>query len=1137
LTITGQNTSWGAGASVSLGAGVTVNSVTVDSATSLRARVDIASTAAAGLRSVTVTVNARPVVLVDGFTVQEVVGTPLLTSISLKTGVVGQGYTIGITGKDTHFVQGTTAVTFGAGISTGTITVQSPAALLVQINILNNAVVGLRTVKVTTATEVVSLADAFTITSVAPTISITAPLPSTLFGADKTTVTGTVSDSTSPVVISALDKNGSSVHVTATRSGNNFTAGNVPMREGNNVITATASNANGSSSSASVSVTLDTTPPIVSINSPANGALLTTSTVTVAGMVNDIVTGTVNPEQVTVTLNGQTATVSNRSFEFKGFNLTPGPNVVTAVAIDKAGNTAQAQITVKLQDAVGQQVINIISGDGQTAPILTKLEQPLTVQLVDATGNPVPSRAVTFKVEKGDGVVSSLTASGGSVTTLTDDKGRAGVDFTLGSRVGAGINQVSANSAGFIGQTFGATSTVGAPTQITGAGVMGENLEGIAGRTLGMPFIVIVTDVGGNPVKNRNVVFAVESGGGTFEGGSSTLTRVTDTDGKASAVPVLGAQEGVNNNRFSATLQGTLFPPVILTVTGRVEGAAAETKVSGVVLDNQNNPIPHALAKIVGTDLSQYSDAQGRFTLNSAPVGTIVLLVDGSTSTRPELFPFLAFQLMTVAGKDNTVGMPIYMPILDSENSQIVGGSQDVTLVMKGVPGVAFTVAANSATFRDGSHTGRLSLSQVLADKVPMAPPNGTTPKVVWTLQPAGTKFDPPIRVQLPNTEGLAPGQVVEAFQFDHDLEQWVSVGTARVSADGSVIVSDPGFGITKAGWGSVAPPPPPKRCLLSCGGGDTCSTSVLQNPPCQCVPQPTNEGGRCGDSPGVSTSCRTGGKCTAGVCVGGVRSIGNACDDGKFCTDNDKCTALSNCVGDTKPETPGPQVELKLDWIKEAWAGVKKMAQIMRIPNIPPELSISANYESKLVCCEEKRIDGLEESKFSATLKVERWDTDRLVLNFPPYSGNYEVTAFGKTIGVAYGISVRFVVSFAANVGRTKRECQDDTCWSGSVQAQPTATLSLFAAAANPISEPTCGPSHDRPCALVLIEGAATTGATVAVRIGCDQSAVNIQWDGVKITPTLQIGEGTFFEFTLSAPPIVLFDPQPIFDSTTSLQ
>src|SRR5262249_13691075 len=148
---------------------------------------------------------------------------------------------------------------------------------------------------------------------------------------------------------------------------------------------------------------------------------------------------------------------------------------------------------------------------------------------------------------------------------------------------------------------------------------------------------------------------------------------------------------------------------------------------------------------------------------------------------------------------------------------------QDVTLTMKGVPGVAFTVFAHSATFPDGSKVGRLSVSQVHTDKVPMPPPNATAPQLFWTVQPPRVKFDPPIRITIPNTGGLPPGTVTEVFCYNHDLEQFASGGTARVSNDGSVIVSDPGSGVIVSGWGAAPPPPPPPTCADGCTTDDPC--------------------------------------------------------------------------------------------------------------------------------------------------------------------------------------------------------------------------------------------------------------------------------------------------------------------------
>ena len=58
-------------------------------------------------------------------------------------------------------------------------------------------------------------------------------------------------------------------------------------------------------------------------------------------------------------------------------------------------------------------------------------------------------------------------------------------------------------------------------------------------------------------------------------------------------------------------------------------------------------------------------------------------------------------------------------------------------LTMTGVPGLVYTVAPNSVTFPDGTHVGRLSISQVHSDRVPMVPANGTTPQGITNEEAA----------------------------------------------------------------------------------------------------------------------------------------------------------------------------------------------------------------------------------------------------------------------------------------------------------------------------------------------------------------------------------------------------------------
>lgn len=129
-------------------------------------------------------------------------------------------------------------------------------------------------------------------------------------------------------------------------------------------------------------------------------------------MINDIVVGTVNGEQVKVTIEVSgivtilpiEAVVSNRSFLAEGVPLLPGVNTITAIGRDRAGNTSGASINVTLNTAVGAR-INLVSGNNQTGDIGQILPQPLVVSLTNDSGNPVSGKMVIFKVVQNDGIL------------------------------------------------------------------------------------------------------------------------------------------------------------------------------------------------------------------------------------------------------------------------------------------------------------------------------------------------------------------------------------------------------------------------------------------------------------------------------------------------------------------------------------------------------------------------------------------------------------------------------------------------------------------------------------------------------------------------------------------------------------
>jgi hypothetical protein len=548
------------------------------------------------------------------------------------------------------------------------------------------------------------------------------------------------------------------------------------------------------------------------------------------GNVNDLVSGTVNGDQVSVSVNGVNAEVSNRSFSAQNVQLVPGQNTITAIAKDQAGNVSQHQIQVTFRDVTAAQRLQIVSGNNQSGVINTVLAQPLVVQAVDGLGRPIVNRALTFHVSRSEGTIAAAVESGRALTVVTDGNGQASVKFQLGSRSGVGINQVAVSAPGFTGDTaFYATSTVAAPAMIRT--VSGEIQKGAVGFPLPEPLVVIVTDAGGNPIANVPVTFQVGTGNGLIDGGTSAV-KTTDSDGKAFAVVVLGQQPGTGNNTVSATFTGNTGLPAQFIASGVITGAAAATTISGIVLDNAGQPIPNARASVKGSQAFAMTNAQGQFTIPGAPVGDVMLYVDGTFSTRPERFPTLSFQLTTLPGIDNSLPGAIYLPPIDSDNTQMIDNNsdQDVVLTVKGMPGVQYTVFAHSATFPDGSKSGSLSLSQVHVDRVPMTPANGTAPGFVTTLQPPGVSFDPPVRMQVPNTGGLPPGQVAEVFSYRHDLEQFVSEGTSRVSDDGAFIVTDPGFGLHVSGWNLIPPPPVVPNTTCSCSGSPTSAPISTQS-------------------------------------------------------------------------------------------------------------------------------------------------------------------------------------------------------------------------------------------------------------------------------------------------------------------
>lgn len=624
---------------------------------------------------------------------------------------------------------------------------------------------------------------------VLPEVTIDSPAPQTLTREASATVQGRVS----PNVV-AVHVNGIEGQV----GGTSFSVPGVPLFEGNNLLAVAASDASGRTATAAVQVIRDSTAPRIVVHTPADGLVTSAERVNVTGMVNDLIIGSLDTAEARVEVNGVAATVSNRNFLASNVPLKLGENTLTATATDLTGNAGTTFVSLRRIEAAGPR-LSIVSGDLQHAAIQTELPQPLVVRVTDAIGNPVPGQQVAFRVTDNDGSLSTPDGSGVTALLTTNEAGEAQVRWTLGTRGGAGRNRVEGNAPGVVGGVvFTATGLAAAPHKIN---VDAGNLQfGIVGRELPRPLVAVVTDAGHNRLPGVPVTFRAAAGGGGF-GGERTVLVTTDAYGRALAPFTLGPEAGRDNNLVEADFEGNAGVPAVFAASGLTAGDPAATRITGVVLDNTDTPMEGVSIRIEETPLMTRTNAQGRFEIAGAPAGRVRMFVDGSTAERPGVWPALEYELVTVPGQNNTVGMPVYLLPIDQARGIFVDETRGGTITLPELPGFSLTIAPGSATFAGGAKTGVVSVTLVHADKVPMVPNFGQQPRFIVTIQPAGVRFDPPAALTMPNVDGLAPGQVTEMYSFDHDLGMFVSIGTATVSADGTTLRSDPGVGVIEGGW------------------------------------------------------------------------------------------------------------------------------------------------------------------------------------------------------------------------------------------------------------------------------------------------------------------------------------------------
>jgi hypothetical protein len=174
-------------------------------------------------------------------------------------------------------------------------------------------------------------------------------------------------------------------------------------------------------------------------------------------------------------------------------------------------------------------------GNAQKGTAGEALRRAISVELRDEAGNPVPGAAI---------VASVLAGTLADSVAITDARGVAAFRWTLGPR--AGRQQMVVRAEGLPPLTATVQAGPGSPANIE---FVAPPTGGTAGKPLARPIRLVITDIHGNRVTERQVVLSATSGS------LSPARAMPAPDGSVTTKWRVGAKKGVQV--LTAEVRGT----------------------------------------------------------------------------------------------------------------------------------------------------------------------------------------------------------------------------------------------------------------------------------------------------------------------------------------------------------------------------------------------------------------------------------------------------------------------------------------------------------------------------------------------------------------------------------------------------
>jgi hypothetical protein len=494
-----------------------------------------------------------------------------------------------------------------------------------------------------------------------PLVQITSPVANAIVKGPAVAVSGTTTD-VSPVNVTL---NGTAAMVAQ----NAFTA-MIAASDGPLTITARATDAAGNNGTATTSVTVDSTAPVITFTSPAEGKATNQNSISIHGSITDLTAVTLKAGDVVVPVAGN-------AFSYDAPLAADGPATIVFNAVDAAGNSATKELHVVRDTAAPSLQIATPDADALVAnlPLVVRgTVSDATTVTVTVNGTPA-----TLTQEGWEASFATLTEGPQALVVIATDA--AGNTTSLTRKLTLDLLAPVVTIATPAAASFTKESTVTITGTVADVSLKSVTAKGVEGTfTATAPNASSFTIAGVPVVDGDNALVVIATDGASRTGQAQvvvtrdaaapvvTLTApdqlplttpatavITATDNVALAtvrvtlngVELLKTAQLPFNVTFSAPATAKTGDTLVLLVeatdkAGNITTASKSIKLisAGVVVgqvlaDDTGLPVENARVAVAGREVTAATDAKGRYSLPATDASVVLSIAknDGTSTT------------------------------------------------------------------------------------------------------------------------------------------------------------------------------------------------------------------------------------------------------------------------------------------------------------------------------------------------------------------------------------------------------------------------------------------------------------------------------------------------------------------------